>query len=75
VVIDLDVIVIQDNDVSLGRIGGEKRERRSHTDVGRIYIVSYYIAGQVRYVKNVWRAEEISYGATVSHRLQVAVER
>jgi hypothetical protein len=65
VVIDLDVIVIQDNDVSLGRIGGEKRERRSHTDVGRMYIVSYYIAGRVLRVKHVWRAAAISFGAIV----------
>jgi hypothetical protein len=51
-VIDLDVIVVQDSDAFLGRIGGaEKRERMSHTNVGRVYTVSYYIAGRVRCVK------------------------
>jgi hypothetical protein len=51
-VIDPDVIVVQDNDAFLGRIGGgEKRERRSHTDVGRVYILSYYIDGRVGCVK------------------------
>jgi hypothetical protein len=39
-VIDLDVIV--DNEVFLGTIErGEKREGRSHADLGRIYIVLY----------------------------------
>jgi hypothetical protein len=40
VVIDLDVIV--DNEDFLGTIGrGEKREGRSHANLGRIYIVLY----------------------------------